>query len=122
MDRKTELKRQYRENPPAAGVFVVTNRANGKVFVGSGHNVQGVLNSQRAQLKWHSHMTRALQQDFDQYGETQFEFAVVDTLEPSGEPGHDLVEELRALEALWLDKLQPYGDRGYNPVPRSRAK
>jgi hypothetical protein len=120
MDRKSELKRQYRENPPAAGVFVVTNRANGKVFVGSGHNVQGVLNSQQAQLKWHSHMTRSLQQDFDKFGAEQFEFAVVDTIESSTEPGHDLDDELKALEALWLDKLQPYDDKGYNSRPRGK--
>lgn len=120
MDRKSELKRQYRENPPAAGVFVVTNRVSGKVFVGSGHNVQGVLNSQRAQLRFHSHMTREMQKDFDAVGEAQFDFAVVDTLEADDKSVADVADELKALEALWLDKLQPYDDKGYNARPRGK--
>jgi hypothetical protein len=122
MDRKSELKRAYRDNPPLAGVFVVTNRSNGKVFVGSGLNVQGVLNSQQAQLKWHSHMLRELQQDFDRLGADQFSFEVVDTLKPDPAAGVELRDELDALEALWLEKLQPYGDRGYNAPPRDRPK
>jgi hypothetical protein len=35
-------------------------------------------------------------------------------------PGYDPRDDLRALEALWLDRLQPYGERGYHTAPGSR--
>ena len=34
-------------------------------------------------------------------------------------PGGSPFLEWDWLEALWLDKLQPFGARGYNPPPRS---
>ena len=37
---------------------------------------------------------------------------MLDTLEPSDKPGYDPKDDLEVLEALWLDKLQPYGRCG----------
>jgi hypothetical protein len=35
-------------------------------------------------------------------------------------PEYDPRDDLRALEALWLDRRQPYGERGYHTAPGSR--
>jgi len=35
-------------------------------------------------------------------------------------PGYDPRDDLRALEALWLDRLQPHGERGYHTARASR--
>jgi hypothetical protein len=114
MDRKAELKRAYKENPPLAGVYRILNRANGKIYVGKGLNVQGILNSQEAQLKFGSHRVAALQQDWNQYGSEQFVFEVLDYLHPAEGCSSNRREDLEELESLWLDNLQPYGSRGYN--------
>jgi hypothetical protein len=47
-------------------------------------------------------------------------FEIVDTLRPSERPDSDLHEDLRVLEALWLERLSPLGERGYNTEPKVR--
>jgi hypothetical protein len=37
---------------------------------------------------------------------------------PREEPGFDAAAELRALEELWLERLAPYGARGYTAQPK----
>lgn len=122
INHKAVLKRRYKENPPPAGIFQITNRATGKVLIGKGLNVQGILNSQQFQLQTGVHRNQALQQDWNQYGAGQFTFEIVDYLKPSDDPQQDLREELAALEELWLVKLQPYGDKGYNKIKKGAQR
>jgi len=112
--RRSELKRSYREAPPPMGVYAVRCLANGKVLVGASPNVQGMLNRIRFELATGMDRLPALLEDWRRYGADQFTFEVLDVLKPSEEPGADPKEELEVLEALWLDRLQPYGDAGYN--------
>jgi hypothetical protein len=115
---RAELKRDYKESPPAAGVYAVRNKENGKVLVGAAMNMQGALNRWRFELSNGSHQKYpGLQEDWNRHGAGAFSFEVLDTLERSKDPGVDPAEELKVLEALWLDRLQPYGDKGYNVRP-----
>ena len=119
MNRRKALIREYKENPPPAGIFQITNTANGKILIGKGLNVQGKLNSSQLQLELKSHLNKALQKDWNYYGPENFVFEVLDYLDGDVqlEKRH---EELTALEELWLDKLQPYGDKGYNRKPKHK--
>ncbi len=65
--------------------------------------------------------SRAIQRDWEEYGAECFVFEVLESVDPTDEKVLDLSEELRVLEELWLEKLQPYGERGYNPAPRIDA-
>lgn len=115
---RAELKQAYKEKPPPMGVFVVRNRANGKVLVGSGLNLQGMLNRIRFELSTGIHRTYpALQEDWNRHGADSFSFEVLDVLPPTEEPRSDPKEELRVLESLWLERLRPYGEAGYNASP-----
>ena len=96
------------------GIYKIENLVNGKVLIGSSKNLPGKANSYRFQLKQGSHMNRDLQKDFILFGEEKFIFAVVDCLEPKEGPGHDYTSDLTALEEMWMERLQPYGERGYN--------
>jgi hypothetical protein len=113
---KKELKNKYKQTLPKMGIFKITNLVNGKIFIGKGMNVPGKINSSKFQLNMGSHMNKEMQKDFKQLGEEKFSFEVVDYLDPKkdDEPGHDYTSDLSALEELWLEKLQPYGERGYN--------
>lgn len=122
MTTRSELKRRYRENPPEAGIYRITNTANGKVFIGKSLNVRGKLNGQMFELKLGSHRNRALQKDWNEFGDGSFAFDVVDILKPADDPLRDMSEDLAALEEAWLEKLQPYGDRGYNRAGPSVKK
>jgi hypothetical protein len=47
-----------------------------------------------------------------------FRFEVLDLLPPPEDPAVDRKEELKVLEALWLERLSPYGEAGYDAAPR----
>jgi hypothetical protein len=118
--RRAELKQAYKEKPPEMGVYAVRNRANGKVLVGTSVNLPGMLNRVRFQLVHGGYRTHpALQEDWNRYGADHFTFEVLDVLPPSEEPRTtDPKEELQVLEALWLERLRPYGEAGYNEPPK----
>jgi hypothetical protein len=120
MNRKA-LTRQYKETRRPAGVFRVRNTTNGKSFVGASTDVASMLNRLRFQLGHGLTLMPALQADWDRLGPDAFEFEVLDTLEPQADrPNQDLSDDLRELERLWLEKLCPFGDCGYNPPPRQQ--
>jgi hypothetical protein len=84
-----------------------------------------MLNRQRFQLSSGGHPNHLLQEDWNRLGPKAFVFEVIDTLKPSENPDSDTEDDLRELEALWLEKLSPYGERGYNaerPAPLERTK
>jgi hypothetical protein len=113
-DRK-QLIRQYKETPRPMGVYRVRNLVNEKALVGSARDVPGKLNSHQAQLQMHAHRNEELQRDWDLHGPEGFVFETLDLLPPRTTPGYDPGDDLRVLEELWIEKLQPFGDRGYNP-------
>ncbi len=113
IDRKA-LSRQYKETPRTMGVGVVRNTTNGCVLLVVGADLPSLLNRHRAQLRLRAHRNRALQHDWNTAGADAFEFSVLDTLTPKDVPGYDPTDDLAELEALWLDKLQPYEPAGYH--------
>jgi hypothetical protein len=119
-DRKA-LTRQYKEGERPIGVFRVHNTVEDRSFVGASPDLPAMLNRQRFQLASGGHPNRRLQQDWNRLGAEAFAFEVLDTLERSEAPGWDPREDLRQLEQLWLEKLEAYGERGYNALPRSRG-
>jgi hypothetical protein len=79
-------------------------KALGRSLVGTSVNLPAMLNRQRAQLRLSAHPTRA----------EAFEFEILDTLTPSDEPDYDPSGDLRVLQDLWIEKLSPFDDRGYD--------
>ena len=112
MDRK-ELRRQYKETPRPAGVFVVRNTVDGKALVGTSLNLPGMLNRVRFELECHSSPFPQLQADWDRLGDGAFDFEVLDTLEPSDDLTADPADDLAELLAMWLDKLALPAERLY---------
>jgi hypothetical protein len=120
MDRKA-LIREYKANRRPMGVFQVRNTLSGKVFLGSTADLPSMLNRQRAQLQMGAHPNRLLQADWRAQGANTFAFEVLDTLAPSDDAGYDPREDLHTLEAMWLAKVAPFGERGYNTEPKADA-
>jgi hypothetical protein len=113
MDRK-ERRRAYKETPTPMGVVRVYNTANGKSLVEASRNTQASLNRHQFQLKMGVHHNRPLVKDWETFGPDAFRFEVLDTLAPPDTPDYDPANDLKVLEDLWLDKLQPFGEAGYN--------
>ena len=111
---RKELNDEYAKRPKPAGVFQIKNIANGKVLLGSSLNLEGPLNSHRFMLKIGSHRNKELQQDWNEYGEQNFIFEILETVTIKDDPNFNLRDELTLLEMIWLEKLQPFGEKGYN--------
>ncbi|HEV7518499.1 MAG TPA: GIY-YIG nuclease family protein [Thermoanaerobaculia bacterium] len=111
---KREAKREYKEAKIAAGVYRVHNTADDRSLVGASVNVNAILNRHRAGLRMGAHENKDLQSDWNRLGETSFAFEVLDTLTGEDKPGFDVKRELATLEQLWLERFEPYGERGYN--------
>ena len=120
MDRRKVLKQQYKDTATIAGVIQIKNLKNGKLLLGSAPNAQGKLNSHRVQLQIGSHRNKNLQQEWKEYGAENFSFDILETMKIEGNMSYKDREELKALEELWLEKLQPYDDRGYNRRPKKK--
>lgn len=118
-DRRA-IAREYKESYRPTGVFRVRNQTNGKLLVGSSVNLPAIWNRLRSQLDGGSYlMSPELQRDWKTLGADAFEFEVLQELEPPQGPGWDPKEDLAALEALWLEELQPYDEKGYNRRPKT---
>jgi hypothetical protein len=113
------LKREYLEGAREAGVFQIRNTANEKVLVVSALDLPGLMNRHRFELNAGGHRNRRLQADWDEFGADKFAFEVLDQLVPRD--GTDARAELTFLEDLWLERLEPYGERGYNE-PKAGAE
>lgn len=114
--KRAEIKRVYKQNRPEMGIYQLRNRANGKIFVESSPNLEGTRNSRLFQLRMGTVVfNRELQEDVRRDGADSFEFSVLEVLEKPA-AGDDPERQLAALELQWLEKLQPFGERGYNNV------
>jgi hypothetical protein len=119
--QKTQRKvliRQYRESHRPTGVFRVRNTVDDRSWVSSSVNLPASFNKLRMQLDTGSFLLLPeLQKDWKRLGAGAFDFEVLEELRPPESPEWDPRSDLEALEALWLEQLEPYGERGYNRKP-----
>ncbi|MCU7494086.1 MAG: DUF2087 domain-containing protein [Ignavibacteria bacterium] len=116
--KRKEIVRNYKENPHTTmGIYQLKNLKNGKIFVGSGKNLEAKRNLHMVALKeWGLHEIKELQEAWNELGENGVAFEILDTLEPKKDypATYNYAKDLEVLEDMWLEKLQPYGERGYN--------
>jgi hypothetical protein len=117
-DRKA-IKREYKESYRPAGVYQLRNTASGRIFVGSSPNLPAMFNRLRLQLDAGNYlMLPELQRDWKAFGGDAFVFETLEELAPPEGPGWNPAEDLAALEKLYLEQLEPWGEKGYNRPPR----
>ncbi|HEV7698918.1 MAG TPA: GIY-YIG nuclease family protein [Pyrinomonadaceae bacterium] len=119
---KQKAKLDYKLSHRPMGVFQIRNAINGKIFVDSSINVPGKINRHRFSLEMGGHKSKVLQQEWAEFGEAAFVFETLEPLEPREDPAYDHAADLEVLEDLWLEKLEPYGDNGYNERKKSREE
>jgi hypothetical protein len=117
-----ELIQRYKTALRPLGVFLIRNNKTDRVFLGCGIDLRGTINRHKFQLSSGSHPNRELQADWNQLGENNFAFEIIEELQPRDETSFDAKRELEFMEKMWLDKLKPYGDRGYNKPKINRRR
>ena len=122
MKTREELKREYKERIKPAGVFQIKNIANGKVLLGSSLNLEGPLNAHKFMLRSGHHENKVLQKEWNEYGADKFVFEILEVVQVKDNPNFNLDDELTLLEQIWLEKLEPFGERGYNTDNKIRQR
>ena len=119
LDKKKAI-RDYKLSHRPMGVFQIRNKTNDKVFIDSSLNVPGKVNRHKFALNAGLHAATGLQKDWSEFGEDSFEIELLEDVLPRTEPNYDYAADLTTLEDLWLEKLEPYGDAGYNARKMTR--
>jgi len=120
MKTRKDAIREYKERKKPAGIFQIRNTVNGKIYLGSSLNLEGPLNSHKFMLTIGRHRNAALQEDWNAFGGEKFAFEILEIVRVKDDPNFNMEDELTLLEQIWIEKLQPFGDRGYNPDSRIR--
>lgn len=119
MKTNKELKAEYKLMKFPAGVYQIRNTKNGKIFIDSSTQLDKVWNSKRFQLELGGHPNRNLQADWNTFGEENFVFEILDEVaQLEDERELDFKKEAEVLKELFLEELQPFGEKGYNQKPR----
>ena len=121
MDKKT-AKRDYKLSHRPMGVFQIRNKVNDKVFVDSSLNIPGKINRLTFQLNAGSHPSKSFQADWNEFGKDAFEFETLEDVLPRSDANYNYAADIETLEDLWLEKLEPYGDKGYNERKKTREE
>ena len=116
------LKKEYQQGHTPMGVFQIRNLVNEKVFVGAAMNLPGIFNRHQFELRMGGHKNLPLQAEWREFGADKFAFEILDELTPVSDPQHDYREDLAFLEEMWLEKLAPYGGRGYNEPKKTKEQ
>ncbi|MDH6169102.1 hypothetical protein M2282_004266 [Variovorax boronicumulans] len=113
-ETRRDLVRKYKETVRPAGVFVIRNTLDGRVYVAGSLDVEGAMNRARFELGLRSHRNKALLHDWIAHGAGHFSFEVIDRVKERDDPAFDRAAELGKLLELWREELQCNGDKGYN--------
>lgn len=92
-----------------SGIYKITNLVNGKLYIGSAVKIQRRWIEHRAQLIAGKHHSVKLQNAWNKYGASAFEFAVLEFVED-----HALLIQR---EQFWLDATRSATKDGYNVSP-----
>ena len=114
MKTKRDINREYKERPKTAGIFQARNSVNEKILLGSSLNLEGPLSALKFMLSINTHRNKTLQQEYNTYGGDNFTFDILERVNITDNPHFNIEDELTLQEDIWLEKLQPFGDRGYN--------
>lgn len=114
MKTRKELKEEYKQIKFKMGVFQIKNRINGKIFIGSSLDLIAIWHAQKLQLNFGMHQNNDLQNDWKKYGEDNFSYEILDEIKQSDDKDINYAKEIKALEDMIIEELQPFEDKGYN--------
>jgi hypothetical protein len=121
MDKKAAT-REYKLSHRPMGIFQIRHTSSGKVYVDSSLNIPGKINRHKFSLNAGLHRSKPLQADWNESGGAGFEFETLEDVLPRPDANYDYAADLEVLEDLWLEKLEPYGDKGYNERKKTREE
>ncbi|WP_040952752.1 GIY-YIG nuclease family protein [Gorillibacterium massiliense] len=110
--RRKELQEAYSQIKIFMGVIQIKNTVNGKIYIGAYPNLKNKWMTITAQLDMGRFANLELQKEWKEFGAGVFEYEVLEQKD-AGELS-DVRWEMTVMEKVWHEKLQPYGEKGYN--------
>ncbi|OFY17131.1 MAG: hypothetical protein A2X11_01720 [Bacteroidetes bacterium GWE2_42_24] len=96
------------------GVFQIRNMVNGKIYVEGSLDLVAIWNRHKFQLKMGVHPNEELQNDWKELGEEHFAYEILSEIKQDDTENVDYLKEVRQLELLFIEELQPFDEKGYN--------
>jgi hypothetical protein len=115
-NKRKQLLAEYKEIKTLMGIVKITNQMNGKIFMKSYPNLKNKWLTIQGQLNMGRFANMELQKDWNRHGSQSFTYEVLEAKKTD-----DITDVRWAMKQMmkpWLEKLQPFGDRGYNKPPR----
>ncbi len=110
MDRKKELKEQYKYMKPDMGVFIIRSNFNNKYYIEGTQDLKGTINSTKFQLGFGNFPYRELQKEWKEHGGSSFTIEILEKLKyDKDESKTDYTEDLDLLKMVWEEKLSDKG-------------
>lgn len=108
MDRRKELREQYKARKVIGGIYRILNTVNGRFFLQSTTDMQAARNRFQGVNRSDVCTLPPLQRDWREFGAAAFVFEELDWLEKGAEQTDaEFKEDIKALLELWEDKLPP---------------
>jgi len=111
---KKEIIKEYKNQKHPAGLFIVKNLPENRIFIGKSLNLPAKIRGITFELEMGSHTYSNLAQDFKRLGKEKFEISILDQIEVKDETDKELSSELETLEDMWVEKLKNEGITFYN--------
>ncbi len=110
MDRRNELKQQYKLRKTEMGIYVVRSIIKKMCIIQSTPDLKGVMNGAKFKLQTGNYPNRELQKDWNEFGEENFIIEILERLDYDTEESKtDYREDLKLMELIWDEKLQREG-------------
>jgi group I intron endonuclease len=91
--------------PNASGIYKITCTTNKRIYIGSAVSLRKRKSEHFSYLQQNKHINPHLQNAWNKYGEQAFTFEILEYVLPMS---------LTAREQYWLNKLKPFGNKGFN--------
>lgn len=106
MDRKKELKAEYKQMKPPMGIFMISSEGSNKCYIEATPNLKATMNSAKFKLGAGNHPNKELQKEWKEFGEAHFTLEILEELQyDEDESKVDYSEELALLQMIWEEKL-----------------
>lgn len=114
MQSKKDIKEAYKQKKFQIGVYQIRNTVNNKVLIDSSIDLVAIWNRERFQLNFGNHPNTELQKDWKEYGEDKFSYEILAEIDQKEEGATNYKKEAKELEKMYIEELQPFGEKGYN--------